>query len=475
MQKISLKLTIASTLSSILLFFLFSSPPQLDSANLTSVKDTLQTSRLSWGARVEADGTSVGGSRVQLQAAPAAPLNSTSTSNLHAGDSILINANSYTVVDILDGDEFTVTPVVVSGDADDGDPIYLEQKPRHVVTFDTASAVANGYFRILVPADSSGPNDGNLDDDGFDFGGGTVDVIASDTGNYDFVTGVATASGAAGCTSPANYHCFEVHYSGNGGIGTSITVNIGNTNGSNTPIAPGETSGHSEGTADTYSFQVKNYDSSDVQVDASTGKIAMIEAVRVTATVDPTISFSIAGVGIGTTACGNPADITSTALAVPFGTLSLNTFVDLAQKLSVSTNADGGYSVTASEDDELGKDGATSPYIPDTDCDGEDCTISSDTEWNTASDNGFGYSLDNSVGTGSTAPSIAFEYDDGALNFSARPFANIAASDSPVEVFAAGDVADTQNIYACYRLSVGATQEAGDYENQVTYTATATF
>ena len=201
----------------------------------------------------------------------------------------------------------------------------------------------------------------------------------------------------------------------------------------------------------------------------------MIEAVRVTATVDPTISFSIAGVGIGTTACGNPADITSTALAVPFGTLSLNTFVDLAQKLSVSTNADGGYSVTASEDDELGKDGATSPYIPDTDCDGEDCTISSDTEWNTASDNGFGYSLDNSVGTGSTAPSIAFEYDDGALNFSARPFANIAASDSPVEVFAAGDVADTQNIYACSRLSVGATQEAGDYENQVTYTATATF
>ncbi|MEA3355661.1 MAG: hypothetical protein U9Q63_04245 [Patescibacteria group bacterium] len=475
MKHFSTKFVIASILSLSILLFFFYSPPALDSANLTSVANTLQSSRLSWGARVEADGTDVGGSRVQIQSAPATPLNSTSTSNLHAGDSILINTNSYTVVGILDADEFTVTPVIVAGDADDGDPIYLEQKPRHVITFTTASAVADGYFRILIPADSTGDNDGNLDDDGFDFGAGSIDVVASDTGNYDFVTGVATDSGSTGCTSPSNYHCFEAHYSGNGGIGTAITFTIGNTNGTNTLVAPGEADSHTEATADTLSFIVKNYDANDVEIDTTTGKIALIEAVRVTATVDPTISFSIAGVGIGTTACGVPTDVTSTALTVPFGTLVLNTFKDLAQKLTVSTNADGGYAVTSSEDDELGKDGATSPAIADTDCDGEDCTISSDTEWNTASDNGFGYSLDNSVGTGATAPIIAFEYDDGALNFSARPFANIAGSDSPIEIFSSTDVADTQNIYACYRLSIGATQEAGDYENQIIYTATATF
>ena len=475
MKHLVAKISIASILALSFQGFLFISPPELDSANLTSVADTLQSSRLSWGARVEADGTTAGESRVQIQSAPAVPLNSTSTANLHAGDSILINANAYTVVGIVDGDEFTVSPIVAAGDADDGDPIYLEQKPRHVITFTSASAVANGYIRVLIPADSSGPNDSNIDDDGFDFGGGSVDVVATDTGNYDFETGTATASGGAGCTSPANYHCFEAPYNGNGGVGTAITFTIGNTNGTNTPIAPGETSSHTEATADSLSFIVRNYDASDVVIDATTGKIALIEAVRVTATVDPTISFAIAGVGVGTTACGAAVDVTSTALAVPFGTLALNTFKDLAQKLTASTNADGGYAVTASEDDELGKDGGTSPVIADTDCDGEDCTISSDTEWNTATDNGFGYSLGNGVGTGATAPVITFEYDDGALNFAARPFANIAGSDSPVSIFSSTDVADGHNIYACYRISVGATQEAGDYSNQLTYTATATF
>ena len=475
MKRLLAKFIIASILVTSIQSFLFIKPPALDSANLTSVSNTLQSSRLSWGARIEADGTSVGGSRVQIQASPATPLNSTSTSNIHRGDSILINSNSYTVIDIIDDDEFTVTPVIASGDADDNDPIYLEQKPQQVITFTTASAVTDGYFKVLIPADDTNSNDGNIDDDGFDFGGGTIDVIATDTGNYDFVTGVATASGGTGCTSPSNYHCFEAHYSGNGGIGTTITFKIGSTNGTNTLIAPGEADSHSEASADTFTFIVKNYDANDVEIDSTNGKIALIEAVRVTATVDPTISFAIDGVGIGTTACGVATNATSTALTVPFGTLVLNTFKTLAQKLTVSTNADGGYSVTSSEDDELGKGGATTPVIPDTDCDNEDCTISSDTEWNTATDNGFGYSLDNSVGTGTTAPSIAFEYDDGALNFSARPFANIASSDSPVEIFSSTDVADAQNIYACYRISVGATQEAGDYENQITYTATATF
>ena len=479
MKRLMAKLSTASILALSLQSFLFISPPPLDSANLTSVADTLQSSRLSWGARVEADGTTVGGSRVQIQAAPAAPLNSTSTANLHAGDSILINANSYTIVGIVDADEFTVSPVVQSGDADDGDPIYLEQKPRHVVTFTTASAVANGYFRVLLPADSTGSNDGNIDDDGFDFGGGTVDVIASDTGNYDFVTGVATASGGTGCTSPSNYHCFEVHYSGNGGVGTAITINIGNTNGTNTPIAPGETSSHTEATADTLTFIARNYDSSDVEVDATTGKMALVEAVRVTATVDPTISFTIAGVSTGTSTCGATPDIDTTTgtnapLAVPFGTLTLNTFTDASHNLTVSTNADSGYAVTAIEDDQLGKDGATTPNIADATGDGA-MTDDTKDDWHTATQNGFGYSIENVDATTAT-----FEYNDtdgscATGTFCAKQFPATADGDSAEQLFSSSTVADSQNAYVCYRISIGATQEAGDYENQITYTATATF
>lgn len=454
-------------------------PAALDSANLTSVKDTLQTSRLSWGARVEADGTAEGSSIVQIQAAPAAPLNSTSTANLHAGDTVYINNNSYTVVDIIDDDEFSVNPVVQAGDADDGDPIYMEVSPQHVITFDTASAVSNGYFKILIPADSTTPADDTLDDEGFDFTSGSIDVAATDTGNYDFITGVATASGGTGCTSPANYHCFEVHYSGTGGIGTSITMTIGNTNGTNTPIAPGESPTHTEGTADTYTFYVQNYNSNDSLIDETKGAIGLIEAVRVSATVEPTISFTIGGVGTGTTTCGATPDIdtstgTNSPLAVPFGSLSLNTFKDAAHQLTVSTNASGGYSVTAIEDDELGKDGAASPYIADTPGDNASATHTTEDEWSTASTNGFGFSIANN-----DAASVPFEYNTATGTctgtFCARQFANNADTESPAEIMSSTAVADNQDIYACYRISVGATQEAGDYENIVTYTATATF
>lgn len=455
------------------------SPSKLGSANLTNVKDTLQTSRLSVRARVDAAGTSVGSSKVTIKTTASAPANTISTANLKVGDSIQINANTYTVLGITSASELTVTPVVQTGDANDNSPIYLKVKPRHVVTFTTTTAVANGFFQILLPADTTLPNDGNPDDEGYDFNT-TVDVSASDLANYDFVTGVATPSGSAGCTAPANYHCFEVHYSGTGAIGSTITINIGNTNGSNTPIAPATGPTHTEATADTYAFIVKNFASganpnSATPVDSTTGKIGHIEAVRVTATVDPTINFTITGVAAGQTRCGVSTSVstatgTNAPLAVPFGTMALNTFKTLAHQLTVSTNASGGYVVTASENDQLGRNGGTTPNIPDTLCDSGTCSETAAADWNTATNNGFGYSLQNV-----DAASIAFQYNDSSRTFNSKQFADLAGSESVQTIFSSSTVADAEDVYVCYRLSVGATQAAGDYENQVTYTATGTF
>lgn len=466
-------------------------PPKLDSANLTSVSNSLSTSRLSVHGRVDSTGTTVGSSQVTM-------LNSTgadsagdnaytiSTANLKAGDSVTIGTGSYTVVDILSSTVFTVTPVLASGDADNTDPIYLNQTAVHTVTFTTASAVADGFFQILLPADPDATNayDGDADDAGYDFGADSlnnIDVVASDVGAYDFVTGVSTRSGATGCTSPANYHCFEVHYSGAGSVGQAITITIGGT----TPlVSPATGASHTEATADTYPFLVKNFaagsnPNSASPVDNTTGRVAHIEAVRVTATVDPTIDFTITGVASSATNCGANAatDIDTTTgtnapLAVPFGTMSLNTFKDAQHLLTVSTNASGGYVVTAIEDDELGKDGGTTPFIPDTSCDSGPCTFSSGTDWVTATNNGFGYSLQNNG-----AASISFEWDDDTITtgFKAKQFANDAAAESAQTLFSSTTVANAEGAYVCYRLSVGATQAAGDYENQITYTATGTF
>lgn len=455
-------------------------PHRMESANLTVVKDTLQSSRISINARVDSTGTFVGSSNVVLKTSGSAPANTISTANLRIGDSLTIGTGTYSVVGILNASEFSVSPVLAAGDADDNDPIYLKSKPQHVVTFTTASAVADGYFRILLPADATTPNDGNPDDQGFDFGGGTVTVTGTDTTGYDFVTGVATASGGTGCTSPANYHCFEVHYSGAGGVGTAINITIGNTNGSNTPIAPAPGASHTEATGDTYTYFVKNYDVTDTVIDSSSGKMAVIESVRVTATVDPTITFSIAGVASGANPCGtgatNQTDVDTTTgtnapLAVPFGTLSLNTFKDAAHLLTVSTNATNGYTVTAQENDQLGKDGGTTPFIPDGDGDNGTGSETVTDTWDTATGNpGFGYTL-KSV-SGSTVP-----FTSTGANFNMRRFPSVADPDAPLvaTVMSSTSVANSHTANVCYRISVDATQAAGDYENQITYTATASF
>ncbi len=454
-------------------------PGKLDSANLTSVKDTLQSSRLSVAARVDATGTSVGGSNVKIYTSASSPYYTISTANLKAQDTVTIGTHAYTVVGIVDSANFTVSPVLITGDTVDGTAIYLKEKPQHVVTFTTATAVPNGFFQILLPSNATTGNDGNPDFNGYDFNT-TVDVVGTNATNYTFVTGVATASGGTGCTAPANYHCFEVHYSGNGGVGTAITIKIGNTNGTNTPIAPATGSSHTEGTADTYPFIVKNFAASAnpntaTPVDQTTGRIAQIESVRVTATVSPTISFAIAGHAASGTVCGVTPDIDTTTgsnapLAVPFGTMTLNTFKTAVQSLTVSTNAASGYVVTASENQPLGKNGATSPTIADTTCDAGTCSQTTAGEWATATHNGFGYSLQNT-----SATTIAFQYNDSAGTFHAKQFADISAAETPQTLFSSTTVANAEAAYVCYRLSVGATQAAGDYENQITYTATGTF
>lgn len=445
-------------------------PHQLDSANLTNTKDTLQSSRTSFNGRVKSP-TVAGNSHVWIYTAASAPANSINTNALRQGDSLTIGTGTYTVVGILDADEFTVSPVLASGDADDTDVIYYKAKPQHVITFNTASAVADGYFRVLLPADTTTPNDGKPDDDGFDFNT-TVTLTPTDATGYTFASAInaATASGGTGCTSPANYHCFEFHYSGTGGVGTAITLKIGTTTGTNTPIAPNPSVAHTEGLADTFTYQLKNYSSANIVIDQTNGKLAVQEPVRLTATVDPTITFSVAGRASGTTNCGVVAGITTTALSVPFGTLALNTFVNGAQQLNVSTNADYGYAVTSAEDDQMGKNGGTTPFIIDTLCDSGTCSESTSAEWNVATNNGLGYAVQNI--DGAVAASI---YTESARTFSSRQFADLTGSETPQNVISSTTVANSEDAYVCYRISIGATQEAGDYMNQVIYTATASF
>ncbi len=441
-------------------------PQSLDSANLTDAKDTLETSRLSFdGANASA---LTAGSTVITIATSGYP--STSTANLFPGDTITYvgSSNTYTVGQIISSTQFTVTSGLDSADTDANDEFIVKRTASHTISFTTVSAIPNGAIRVRIKAGASNNNDGKPDQDGWDFNSisnSDVTCPSDVAGYYDFVSGTATVSGGTGC--PAGYHCFECRYSGPGKVGQSLSMTIG---GTTKLINPAPASSHTEGTADTYSVIIENLDSSDTAIDSTTTKVAVIESVRVTATVEPLLSFTISGVAAGSSVCGTTTDVATTATTVPLGSLSISSFTDAAQQLEVSTNADNGYVVTAIENDQLSRIDDASVEIPDEPGDSSAASESVSDEWASTSTKGFGYSLQNV-----DAASVAFSYNESGRTFSARQFAADSESESPQTIFSSSTVADGEDVYVCYRAIVSATQEAGTYWNAITYRATATF
>lgn len=457
-----------------------------ESASLTSVSATLSNSRLSfWGGLTT--GNSEGSSTVIINTTPG-DFPSTTSAQLVTDDVLAIGngsgLSSYTVTAFTSASTMTVSPVLGTGDADSGDPVFSTQSGNLKVRFTTANAIANGRFRVLVPALSNDTNaaDGLPDAGFFDFGASAPTVTCpDDISGYDFVAGTATASAIT--VNSVDYHSYECAYSGNGAIGSAFDGTTNDYIEISNIINPAPKSAHTIGTADTYNVIVHHINSSFSVADSTTINIGAIESVRVTATVAPQITFQIYGVNSGTSVCGQTTDVTTTPASVPFGELSITAFTDAAQALSVSTNATGGYSVTARANDQLGRNGGTctgdntgSDCIRDSA--GNNSTMAHDTvdEWTSTSAKGFGYTLDDANTSGLTA---AFEWDSTAGTcdgtYCAKQFADTEDSQTAQTLFSATDPADNHNLYVCYKAIISATTSAGDYENNIIYTATATF
>lgn len=501
MKKITIKKNHKKILTTAIIFagILFAGVYQKsESASLTNVSVTLSNSRLSFTGGLES-GNTVGSSQAIIDTTQG-DWSSTTSAQLVSGDVLRIGDTdslaNYTVTSVDSVSTINVTPVLLTGDVEAGDIVISTQSATQTVSFTTANAITNGAIRILVPAvtDDANSQDGLPDAGNFDFStvsgaDPTVTCPGNITG-YTFAAGTAVASSVT--IDSQDYHAFECGYTGAGSIGTVFdgttndAITIGD--GTNDLINPAPKDDHSTGSADTYKIIVQHLDSGSSVVDTTTTSIGVIEAVRVTASVAPQITFRIIGVASGTTACNVLTDVTTTAAAVPLGELSISAFTNAAQALAVSTNATNGYVVTARANDQLGRDaGACSGdntganCIPDSVGDSAAMTHSASDEWDTTATKGFGFSLDD-INTSGLTP--AFEYSTATGNCSgtycARHFADTEniGSDStqtPQTIFSHSSVADEQNLYVCYRAVISSTQAAGDYENHVIYTATATF
>lgn len=447
----------------------FFTPPKLESANLSTVSDTLSNNRLSFRGQVSG-AHAAGSAAITLQTTPgsmATQNTSTGSAALMGNESVQVGTNNApTTLKTIESASRIVMATGITNAVNDTDPVFSTASAIHTVRFTPVSTVANGAFRVLIPAASGNANDGIPDKNGFDFSASAPTVTCTGGSGMTFETGTATASAIT--ISSQAYHSFECRYSGAGTSGTAVTMTIGTAAGNKIINPSPASSSRNPGQADTYTFRVRQSNGVSQSysiVDETLGTIGVIEAVRVTATVAPILTFTLTGVAASTSTCGVNTVAVSTPISVPFGTLTANdaSYNHMAQLLTVSTNASGGYSVTASESAALTAWNITgTPTIPNTTCQATPCTVSTPRTWTSASYTGFGYALQDV--TGDAVPA-GIEYTVGW-----RPFGLTAE-----QIMTDTTTVDADQAYVCYRAVISGSQAAGDYENYIIYIATATF
>ena len=343
------------------------------------------------------------------------------------------------------------------------------ENSNHDVEFITAAADAIGEGETLI-VDFGGASDV------FDLTGVVLGDVDLEVGGVD-----ANLVAAASCGVPAdefetvisavNDNITFTRCAGDGAVAGSSTINVkvgtnadGGANQINNPAAsvPDITIA---GT-----FQA-------VQV-TSTIKVAIIAGVTVSATVSEGLTVSVNTV---TTAnCPNydnggaPNEVATTPTTVPFGTINVETFYDACQDLRVATNAGSGYNTTVQETDQL-TSGAT--QIADGTCDGA-CTDSAEADWATATNNGFGYCMEDQGGYGDASATADAGWgtngcDDADTFF--KTIADAGASEAAQNIMSSAAAASDDRSFVGFRLTVDTAQPALTYTNTIVYITTPTY
>ncbi len=172
-----------------------------------------------------------------------------------------------------------------------------------------------------------------------------------------------------------------------------------------------------------------------------------------------TLTVTIGGIGSGTATEGVTTDVATTATTVPFGTLSIGSEIEAAQRLTVTTNATEGYQVFAFQTQGLIRSGP-SEITPVT---GTNASPVSWTAGCPSSQAGcYGYHAgDDVLAGGSTRFAANNTY--ARLESTAR---EVAFNSGPVTSEATDIV---------YKLQITNQQESGGYESSLVYIVVPTF
>jgi len=468
---------------------------QAFSAPATNLKDQMSNAQLSFFGRLTTGNST--GSIIKIFTNGTVP--SLTTDNLFSGDTIAIadgvTSTLYGVKDIGNTASIELSTPIAVGNTAPGAYVVATRSAIHTVSFTPQAATPNEIWRVLFKATNrigETGSDGMPDQGGFDLGadvGSTTiglgtrlkaaDITCPMGATASVGTTVITTGVSVGSTGTYHYiQCLGTGNTMNTGANMSIVIGRSLTTGSQLINPSASNLGHVPGTAggannvDVYTMILQQMDSSYNLLESTIGKVAVTENVRVTAIVDPTITFSIDNTGTttaGTNLCGSPIGNgapNTTATSVPFGPLTLSTYNNLAQRLSCTTNSQNGYVVQAYENSRLTMVGTTTT-IPDTACQGGSCTADSAGAWTTFTTSGFGYSL----AVGSTSSGAVFGITTAGQY---KPF-GLGTANAKTLMSRPNTPAGTDSAYICYRVVASNYQPAGSYENSISFIATATF
>lgn len=159
-------------------------------------------------------------------------------------------------------------------------------------------------------------------------------------------TGLVTTGGSQGSLTGLGASTSD--FTTNGTITLTVTSPASVSNG--TSITVPFTGITNPTTADTTFFvRITTQASGPTAIDTNTTAFAILTStsIAVTASIDPTLTFTVAGVDSGGTVNSSSLTITTTASTIPFGTLTAATPAIGAQDVTVVTNALNGYIVSA--------------------------------------------------------------------------------------------------------------------------------
>lgn len=374
---------------------------------------------------------------------------------------------------------------------DKGHALIVPITALHTIQFTTINAVPqNGEIKIFFPSLTSGDANTPASPSATTF---QLNNLSDTNVKINGLSGAATFSGTYTNPSSGTSPSITLRLTGTTNIAANTittillgcSANSGATCTTHVPTIINPTKTAAPGVADQstsgWTVQINTIDTSqNVTLDTGRAKIGTVESVFVQATVDPSLTFTITGLGGSTnlntqnSSCGSEStSIGATSQIVDLGTLSSSSTSLAAQEISVTTNAQFGYVITATSSGRF-INPANGFYL--TDANGGNGLTANDTPVPAVFSAGtpaFGISpcgarvharwASSSTFTAGTAKA-SNPWNTGTGYY----FANIASYSGPIGV-------STDKTVLRYAASIASTTPAGVYSTTFTYVVTPTF